>query len=73
MRDGYKHCTLDNQVCNTIDEELFKMIVTDDIEFSGSEDGTKLNLNGDRFTVTEEVNLGREDPDNYFLMPRSRI
>ena len=60
-------CTLDNQVCNTIDEELFKMIVTDDIEFSGSEDGTKLNLNGDRFTVTEEVNLGREDPETTSL------
>ena len=56
-------CTLDNEVCNNIDEEFFKMILTDDIEFSGSEDGTKLNLNGERFTVTEEANTGHENQE----------
>ena len=56
-------CTLDNEVCNNIDEEFFKMILTDDIEFSGSEDGTKRNLNGERFTVIEEANTGHENQE----------
>ena len=54
-------CALDNEVCENIDDEFFKMIVTDDIEFPGSEDGTKLNLNGERYTVTEKGNNGQED------------
>ena len=45
-------------VCNSINEEFFKMIVTDDIEFAGSEDGTKLNFNGERYTVSEDVEVG---------------
>ena len=46
------------EICDVINEELFDMIVTDDIEFPGSEDGKKLTFNGERYTVTEEVNIG---------------
>ena len=41
--------------CNNVNDKFFKMIVTDDIEFPGSEEGTKLNFNGERYTVTEEI------------------
>ncbi|MGD1836471.1 MAG: hypothetical protein ACPKPY_00250, partial [Nitrososphaeraceae archaeon] len=46
------------EVCNKINVTSFNMIVTDNIEFSGSEEGTKLSLNGERYTVTESVNVG---------------
>ena len=56
--DSYvQECTDDNFGCS-IDEASFNIIVTDDIEFPGSEEGTKLNFNGERFTVTEDVNVG---------------
>ncbi|MGD1837221.1 MAG: hypothetical protein ACPKPY_04090 [Nitrososphaeraceae archaeon] len=50
-----QECTDDNAVCNNINEEAFDIIVTDDIEFPGSEEGTKLIFNGQRFMVTEEM------------------
>ena len=55
-----QECTLDNFACNKINEASFDMIVTDNIEFPGSEDGTKINFNGERFTITEEPNIGFE-------------
>ena len=49
-------------ICDRINEEFFDMIVTDDIEFLGSEEGTKLNFNGERYTVTEEeINLNKNN------------
>ena len=51
-------CTADNFLCNDINEELFKIIVTDDVKFPGSEDGIKLNFTGERYTVTEDVIMG---------------
>ena len=46
---------LGGEICENIDENFFKIIVTDDVEFPGAEEGTKLNLNGERYTVTEEM------------------
>ena len=40
-----------------MNESSFDMIVTDNIEFPGSEDGTKINFNGERYTVNEDVKL----------------
>ena len=51
-----QECTADFLGCS-IDESSFNMVIRDDIEFPGSEEGTKLNFNGERFTVTEDVNL----------------
>ena len=45
------------EFCNMINESSFDMIITDNIEFPGSEEGTKLNLKGERYTVTEEPNI----------------
>ena len=45
-------------VCDRVNESSFDMIVTDNIEFPGSEDGKKINFNGERYTVTEESNIG---------------
>ena len=56
-------CNDDNPICNDFNEVAFDMIVTDDIEFPGSEEGTKLNLNGERFTVTEDSNIGFIEQD----------
>ena len=44
----------EGEVCDNINESFFEIIVTDDIDFPGSEDGTKLNFNGERFSITEE-------------------
>ena len=53
-----QECTATNQpysdVCEQVNEEFFDITVTDNIEFQGSEEGTKLNFNGERYTVTEE-------------------
>ena len=53
-----QECTTNNFLCNTIDEAAFDMIVTDNIEFPGSENGKKITFNGERFTVTEDANIG---------------
>ena len=45
-------CT--NIQCQEINASLFTIKITDNIKFQGSEEGTKLNFNGERFTVTEE-------------------
>ncbi|MGD1837231.1 MAG: hypothetical protein ACPKPY_04140, partial [Nitrososphaeraceae archaeon] len=50
-------CTVDAEVC-LINESIFDILVTDNIEFPGSEEGTKLNFNGERYTVTEDINAG---------------
>ena len=42
------------EVCDTIDEDFFEIVVTDDIKFPGSKDGTKINFNGDVFRVPEK-------------------
>jgi len=44
-------------ICNNLDEEFFNIIITDEVEFAGSEEGTKLNF-GERYTVTEDVISG---------------
>ena len=46
------------EVYDKIDERTFKIVVTDNIEFTDSEEGTKLNFNRKGFTVTEDVNVG---------------
>lgn len=56
-------CTADSFLCNTLNEATFEMIVTDNVEFPGSEDGTKLNFKGERYAVTEDVNLGLMQQD----------
>ena len=53
-------------VCDNINEETFRIIVTEDIEFSGSEEGTKLTVEGERYTVTEESNIGNEEQSSGF-------
>ena len=58
-------CGNDEFVCDIIHESSFDMIVTDNIEFPGSEDGKKINFNGERYTVTEEFNLGIEEPNSF--------
>ena len=50
-------CTNDNRICNNVDENSFNIIVTDNIEFPDSEDSTKLTLNGEQYTVTEESDV----------------
>ena len=59
-----KQCSGDNIVCNNINESIFDMIVTDNIEFPGSEDGKKITFNGERYTVTEDVNIGETEGNN---------
>ncbi|MGD1834763.1 MAG: hypothetical protein ACPKQO_03485 [Nitrososphaeraceae archaeon] len=53
-----QQCSNNPPICDTVIEAGFDMIVTDDIEFSGSEDGKKINFHGERYTVTEEPNIG---------------
>ena len=48
-------------LCDIANEVNFDMIVTDNIEFPGSEDGKKLTFNGERYTVSEETNIGFEE------------
>ena len=55
-----QECTDDNPVCNNINGAFFDMIVTDNIEFPGSEDGKKITFNGERYTVTEEKFVSNE-------------
>ena len=58
-----------SELCNTVNESSFDMIVTDNIEFPGSEDGKKISFNGERYTVSEEPNIGveRQNPILDFL------
>ena len=59
---------LPGAVCNTVNEEFFNMIVTDNIEFPGSEDGKKITFNGERYTVSEEtVDFGEFSESISFL------
>ena len=44
--------------CQDINSETFGLKVTDDKEFQGSEDGTKVSLDGKGFVVEENSNLG---------------
>ena len=53
-----QECTGSSSICTEINESSFDMVVTDNIEFPGSEKGKKLSFNGERYTVTEEFNLG---------------
>ena len=49
-------CTATNEfeiLCDNFNEDSFNMIVTDDVKFPSSK-STKLNLNGERYMVTEE-------------------
>ena len=48
-------------LCDEVNESSFDMIVTDNIEFPGSEDGKKITFNGERYTVSEEQNIGFKD------------
>ena len=53
-----QQCNDNDFVCENINESSFDMIVTDNIEFPGSEKGKKINFNGERYTVSEEPNIG---------------
>ena len=53
-----QECTVNEFVCDNINEEFFDMIVTDNIEFLGSQDGKKIKFNGERFTVSEDISFG---------------
>ena len=63
----YVECTDEGfaDACEKINAESFNIVVTDDIEFPGSEEGTKLNYNGERYTVTEEVNTSFLDDEEF--------
>ena len=62
----YVECTDEGffDACEKINAELFNIVVTDDIEFLGSEEGTKLTYNGERYTVTEENTLTFESDED---------
>ena len=47
-----KECT--SEQCEDINAEIFDLKLTPDVEFTGSEEGTKLNIKGERYTVVEE-------------------
>ena len=47
-----QNCT--EELCQGIDDSSFEIKVENANIFEGDEDGTKLNFNGERFTVTEE-------------------
>ena len=51
--DRYVQQCNDEQ-CEDIDDSSFEIKVENNNIFEGNEDGTKLNYNGERFTVTEE-------------------
>ena len=65
-----QECTLtegdEGRLCESLDEDAFTMMVTDDIKIPGSKEGTKITFNGERYTVTEDVNIGeiRESIDS---------
>ncbi|MGD1837591.1 MAG: hypothetical protein ACPKPY_05985, partial [Nitrososphaeraceae archaeon] len=52
-------CT--SEICQDINPTIFDIKITPDIVFEGSQEGTKLNFNGERFTVTEESTLIDEE------------
>ena len=57
---GVQECN-DNfldDLCDKVNESSFDMIVTDNIEFPGSEKGKKITFNGERYTVSEEQKIG---------------
>ncbi|MGD1834503.1 MAG: hypothetical protein ACPKQO_02135 [Nitrososphaeraceae archaeon] len=54
-----QECT--SEICEGINPSKFEIKISDNIEFPGSEEGTKLNFNGERFTVTEERTLIDEE------------
>ncbi|MGD1834504.1 MAG: hypothetical protein ACPKQO_02140 [Nitrososphaeraceae archaeon] len=54
-----QECT--SEICQDINPTIFDIKITPDIVFEGSEEGTKLNFNGERFTVTEERTLMDEE------------
>ena len=61
-----QECNDNDFVCDRVDESIFDMIVTDNIEFPGSEKGKKIIFNGERYTVSEEPNIGFVAQDSFF-------
>ena len=61
-----QECNDNDSVCDRINESIFDMIITDNIEFPGSENGKKITFDGERYTVSEEANIGFEDQDSFF-------
>ena len=57
-----QQCNDNDFVCDNINEANFEMIVTDNIEFPGSEKGKKINFNGKKYTVNEESNIEQTKP-----------
>ena len=61
-----QECT--SEQCEGINPSTFEIKISDNIEFPGSEEGTKLTFNGERFTVSEEsINTdesSQQDIDN---------
>ena len=55
----YLECT--DNVCDPIEPESFDIIIEDKLVFEGSEEGKKINFNGERYTVTEESDLELND------------
>ena len=50
-----QECDPENALCNNINNELFKIEVTNSIAFKGSQEGTKINLDdGKKFKVIEK-------------------
>ena len=47
-----QECT--SEQCEDINTEIFDLTLTSDVEFPASEEGTKLNIKGERYTVVEE-------------------
>ena len=50
--DRYLECT--DNVCDPIGPESFEITIEDKLVFEGSEEGKKINFNGERYTVTEQ-------------------
>ena len=56
-----------SEQCERVNPSTFDIVVTANIEFPGSEEGTKLNFNGERYTVTETGDSSEiEDMFNQF-------
>ena len=54
--DRYLECTGD--ICDPLKPESFEITIEDKLVFEGSEEGTKINFNGERYTVVEKSDFG---------------
>ena len=68
--DRYVECT--DNTCDPLGPETFEITIEDKLVFEGSEEGTKINFNGERYTVVEESSQENEINDKLdFLCKQS--